>query len=166
LKVLTAFIIAFILFTPHFVSASPAHDTPVHGQLIKCYALFSKYFEEGNLAGIASLSAPGYVALSPGMPPVSRSAMLQDMKMQMSMLKNPVWKRTILRLSVGKGQALALVAGHMTATTSDRSHNLHAFVLNALTYDTWVRIDGKWEVLNSQVMKVQATIDGHSIQTQ
>jgi hypothetical protein len=145
--------------------ASPIPNiNAVHRQLVANYALISQYFATGNLAGISALTAPGYVALAPGERPVDRQDMLNDFKAQMKMMKDPIWSRQIGKLSVGPGRALAIVYGHMTATTVDQHGKQHAFVLNALTADTWILIGTKWEVLHSQVLRVSAFMDGRRLQ--
>jgi hypothetical protein len=152
----------FVFATLASVSIAYAtSDAAIRNRLKLDYGLFSTYMAAHNIDGIASLTAPDYTVYSPDQPLVTRTAMLADFKQQMFLMKGIVWKRTIKTFAREGGRVVVLVNGHLTAQTADRAGKLHAFVLNAVSSDTWVQVSGKWEIEHSKVFMVDALMDGH-----
>lgn len=144
-----------------------ADTAAVRSQLVANYKAFSTAFQHGDLSVFDRLMTADYITVIPGSPPIDRSKVLADYKKQMSSMHDSSWKRTITALKVSGNTAVATVDGHFvgnfTHMAGSKETQSHVFALHAVTVDTWVNDHGTWKIQKANVSKMEATIDGKSV---
>lgn len=140
-----------------------ADDASVRKSLTANYLKISEAFRKNDIAAIANLMTPDYVAVQPKGKKLSHDEVLTSLSRQRQVLVNVDWQRKIGKLTVKGNEAVATIQSRMAGIMADPNGKHHNILMMSSSKDTWVKAGAGWKLKSYQFLTGAMALDGKKL---
>ncbi len=157
--------LAPLLILVSLVSAAQAQDSASRAFFTKTYSRLNALTLKKDTTGLEKLfrqtSAPNFRYVDAHGKAIDGKALMQQMKMQLGMVKD--FKRSttkIERVSFKGNQATVRVLSDYAMTMPGEKGKIHVLTGKSVSDDLWVKSGAAWKLKQIKIVKEAATLDG------
>jgi predicted SnoaL-like aldol condensation-catalyzing enzyme len=140
------------------LAASGLAQGDVKSRLQTTYNALAAAFGKGDISLYDQTLAPEY-ELHVGPRTQKKDAILRDFKRQMANMKNSRWTRLVTKTTTKGDKVQVTVKSTFNGDVSMKGKTTH-FYNEATSLDTWTMRGGKWLLIESNLMSLDAKLDG------
>jgi hypothetical protein len=140
------------------LAASGVAQGDAKTQLQARYNALAAAFAKGDIGLYAQTLAPEY-ELHMGPRTQKKDAILKDFKRQMANMKNSKWTRLVTKTTPKEGKVQVTVKSTFNGDFDAKGKMTH-FYNEATSLDTWTKLGGKWQLVESTLVSLDAKLDG------
>lgn len=158
MKAFARIVSAGVLISAFALSLAADHTK---SDLQKQYNALGAAYRHDDVAVFEAVLAPDFTLKTPDGKTWDRARTLSDFKTQMARMKNVRWSRKVTDVKQIDQHYDVVVTGHFSGWFAmGKDPKQHHFELESLTVDSWRKGDQGWQLIHSDVQKLNPKIDG------